>query len=572
MGVTHTQLGLFDEEREDVVPLAPVPIAPAPSFSEMLRPYQRQAVDAAFEALKTMRSALTVMATGTGKTTVFCEVARRWPGRVLVLAHRDELILQAADRLELALGRRPGIEKAEMYSSPNDRVVVGSIQTVHRDHRLKEMGDFDLVITDEGHHYTAETYRKPLEHWTRAKVLGYTATPDRADEQALGQIFEDVCYTLDTLAAIDGGWLVPVRAKRVRIEEIDLSTVGKVAGDLNIGALDEAMEKGVEGIVSETLRLEPNRQAICFFPGVLSAEHAARVFSRYKPNSAICISAQTDIDLRRRLTKDFVEGRYQYLCNCQVATEGFDAPGVSLIVQGRPTLSRSLYSQMAGRGLRPEDGLLNNLRESTDGHRKAAIASSEKPDCVLLDFVGNTDSHSLITPVDMLGGDYTPEEVQRAKKKEKKEPGDYDAKELLERSRQELAAYAARRRAAVRAKSWEVDPFKIIGARKESLSYIDSRFGFQPMTQAQYDGLVKIGFTPEELKDVGKHGANKLFAENGKRIEKGLASYKQIKAIRRWADCPDDITFYQAHKVIDYMYGAGTVDPIKLNRLIHGEE
>jgi len=180
-----------------------------------LRWYQRESVDAIRRELLANRSTLIVMATGTGKTRCFSQLIREWDkGPVLVLAHREELIQQAKASLELIVGDYVDIERAQEQSSFRSRYVVGSIDSVRQKKRLERMGHerFSLVVVDEGHHIVSASYRKVLDWFGPAKILGVTATPDRADEKALGQIFDSVAYVYDIEAGIDDGFLVPLEA------------------------------------------------------------------------------------------------------------------------------------------------------------------------------------------------------------------------------------------------------------------------------------------------------------------------------------------------------------------------
>lgn len=233
------------------------------------------------------------------------------------------------------------------------------------------------------HHFLAATYRRPLDYFSGAKLLGVTATPDRGDEKAMGKLFENVAYCFDIRQGIDQGYLVPLVGRQIELGEIELDGVATVAGDLSKGQLDEVMLRAVEGIVKKTIELEPDRQAVCFFPGVKSAEYATERFNALEPMSAAFVSGETLPHIRKGIVADFRAGRIKRLCNCMVATEGFDAPSASCIVQARPTKSRGLYAQMVGRGTRVLGGLVEAIpgREGAD-ERRALIASSLKKDCI----------------------------------------------------------------------------------------------------------------------------------------------------------------------------------------------
>lgn len=519
-----------------------------------LRYYQRAAYDAVRESLKENRSALAVMATGLGKTQLFCALAAHWPGNVLVLAHRQELVGQARQRMEQMTGEFVEVEQAD-FRSYQGRIVVGSVDTVKQKKRLERLGKdrFSLIIADEAHHYVAKTYRRPLDFFADAKILGVTATPDRADEKALGAIFEDVPVVYDIQEGIEMGYLVPITGRRVHLDEIDLTKVRRSGKDLNQSELDEAMVKAVEGICQKTIELEPDRQGLCFFPGVRSAEYATERFNLLRPDSAVCITAKTHELDRKRWVRDFKEGRIQYLCNVQVATEGFDAPDASMVVQARPTKSRALYAQMVGRGTRVLPLTVDHiLGEEGAEQRRAAVAASAKPECVILDFVGNAGKHDLATVEDVLGGNYTPAEVKTAKKKAEREGGG-DTLAFLNQARAELKAMAAAiDRATVKARVESFDPFKTMHMDRPS-----ARFGDSPPSPKQRAMLEKAGVPTAGL---SKREASKMIANVFKRRELGLATFKQLRTLQKHGVTKVNISFRAASEAIDYLAQSGWRD------------
>jgi len=268
------------------------------------------------------------------------------------------------------------------------------------------------------------TYRRVIDFFN-CPVVGFTATPNRADEMALGKVFSRVAYLMEIVDGIEQGWLVPFDGRRVVLEQIDLSGVKKSAGDLASFELDEMMVKSAKGIVAESLKLAPDRQAICFMPGVKSAELAMHEYNTYRSDMACMIHGKTDPEERKQIVADFRRGRYQVLTNCQIATEGFDVPEVSCIVMGRPTLSMPLYVQMMGRGGRPLGRLTDALPGASQAlERRRAIAASAKPDCMLIDCVGNAERHDVIRVEDALGGNFDSDTVKKAKEKTARRGGD----------------------------------------------------------------------------------------------------------------------------------------------------
>lgn len=547
-------------------------------FSASDRWYQKEAVLAAEKELADSRSTLIVMATGLGKTRVVSSLISRWThGKVLVLCHRDELVQQMRAELERALGVLVEIEQGDMRASLRADYVVASTDTIRQMRRLERFpkDHFSLIVTDEAHHYLAKTYKRILDYF-EGKVLGVTATPDRTDEKALGQLYDTVSYVLDIEDGIDAGYLVPIVGERVVLNEIKLDDVAKTrGGDLNESQLDEVMLQAVEGIVQKVLEHHPDRQGIAFFPGVRSAEYAMQRFNQLRPNSAIFIDGMTDKMLRRRLVEDFRAGRYKILCNCAVATEGFDAPGVSLIVQGRPTMSRSLYCQMCGRGTRVLPGTVDRLMlEEQKWERQDAIVASAKKNCVIMDFVGNSGKHALVTLEDALGGKYSDEEIERAKKLRSK-GGDapMDAREALQEARRELLAMAQKIKAQVKATVSSFDPFHVLDVGVREKDRYAQRFGLKPASEGQLAVLRLKGVPESDLAGLSHRAAGNLLTELNNRRSAGLANYKQLRQLQRFGVNDRNVTFERASEVIDYIAKCGwnpqRVDPVKLSAILH---
>ena len=454
-------------------------MVPAEAFE--LRPYQEAAVIAIGEKLTEYRSTLLVMPTGTGKTRTFSAIAHIEPGPVLVLAHREELIDQGRADLKRYTGEAVAVEKAEREAM-GTRIVVASVQTL-KGPRLEEFAQRHcprLIIVDEAHHAVAPSYRAILDAFPDAKVLGVTATPDRADERAMGQVFDSVAFVYEIQQAIAEGYLCPIRVQRVLVDAIDLRAVRKVAGDFNQGELDIVMsaEEVLHGVVKPTLELAGKRRTIVFTTSVENAHRMAEIFNRYSPDSARAVDGGTETDRRRQILADHKAGRYQFLCNVGVLTEGYDDPSVSCVAMARPTTSRALYAQCAGRGLRILPG---------------------KADCLLLDFVGNSGAHSLASALDILAGNFDEPTVAKAREIAEREPG-VRADEALRRAGEEIEE-AKRREAERRAHikgsvkhrtEIVLDPFAILHLKNPDNDGWDDRFGMDA-TEKQRATLSKWG-------------------------------------------------------------------------------
>jgi superfamily II DNA or RNA helicase len=430
------------------------------------------------------------------------------------------------------------------------------------------------VLTHNCHHYPSKTWRRPFDYF-QAKVVGVTATPDRGDSKALGKLFDTVAYVYDIADGIDDGWLVPIIGKTVEAKEIDLSRVSASKGDLEIGELDEAMLQAAEHICQETLKLCPDRQGIMFWPGVRSAELAMYKMNALRPDSCAFVHGGTEPTERKQLMEDYRRGRYQWLSNCMIATEGFDAPTTSCIVFGRPTKSRSLAAQMAGRGTRVLPGVVDAFPAKEQAfERLRAISSSAKPDMMLLDFVGNAGRHKglLVTPTDILGGNYSEAEVKMAKKAAQREGGG-DVAAQLKKAREELRRMASEYRAHVKSKIENWDPFGFVGFKLENeQKYAD--FGAEPLTDKQYAALKRMGFPENQLDSMSKRQGIRLFNHMSKRREKGLCSMGKANQLRKHGIDPSRVREDDAVRAMDYLaatgWGKGT-NPAELNAIAFGQ-
>lgn len=424
-------------------------------MSFVLRDYQQAAHDAVFEHWKQHQTTLVVMPTGTGKTLTFAQIIKTaHPKRAMVLAHRNELIIQARDKIESMTGLGVEIEKADLVASANlfsrCPVVVSSIQTQisgptdHRRYLRFNPDDFGVLIVDESHHATSPSWREVVAHYRKnpeLRVAGFTATPDRGDQEALGQVFESVAFNYGILDAIKDGWLVDITQQFVNVSGLDFSEVRTTAGDLNEGDLCKVMEteENIQGICQPTLEavygLAPKtlngvpvpewrtylellgkvpRRTIVFTVSVAQAEMCANVFGRaMKGVEWVC--GKTPAEERNNIVHRFWTGETAVVSNCGIFLEGFDNPAVELISMARPTKSRALYAQCVGRSLRPLPGIVDPL--PLPEARRNAITASPKPFARILDFVGNSGRHKLISCADILGGHVSQEAAERAKKK-----------------------------------------------------------------------------------------------------------------------------------------------------------
>ncbi len=383
------------------------------NFSTLrLRPYQLGAQEAILEARKRgFRAQLVSLATGLGKSVVIAtlpELLELRPGDVtLIIAHRDELIQQLVEKMK---AQNPdaivGVEKAEEYAAEDSTIVVATVQTLTGPRLNRFVTKFGrriaLFVIDEAHHAAAPTYRAIVDKIQLkrpdALVIGFTATPQRGDGARLVDIFPDIVYSMDARAAIDDGYLTPVRSYAIATDT-NLDEVASRGGDFVLGQLAEAVDTDERNqkVVESYLQLTPGLKTLVFTASVEHAKHVAKLFKAAGVKAAFA-SGETPPREREAIVAGFRGTKIDVLVNCGLYLEGFDVPSIQVIINARPTKSATLYTQVTGRGLRPLDNdafLLSQL--PSPEARREMIAMSEKPYATIIDIVDQARRHQLIT-------------------------------------------------------------------------------------------------------------------------------------------------------------------------------
>lgn len=480
-----------------------------------LRPYQetaRQKVQEEWE--KGKKRTLLVLPTGTGKTIVFSKIIEdrvKKGERVLVIAHRGELLEQASDKLYKSTGLKTATEKAEQTSLGSFyRVVVGSVQTLQREKRLNQFPPeyFDTIVIDEAHHAISDGYQRVLQHFEDANVLGVTATPDRGDMRNLGSYFESLAYEYSLPEAIKSGYLSPIKALTIPLK-LDLSNVKQQAGDFSTKDLGTALDPYLEQIAEEMKKQCFNRKTVVFLPLVKTSQKFRDILNKHGFKAAEVNGESAD---REQVLKDYEEGKYNVLCNSMLLTEGWDCPSVDCVIVLRPTKVRALYSQMVGRGTRLAPG---------------------KKELLLLDFLWHTERHELCHPANLIATDEAvakkmTENIEELGTPIDLEQAEQQAKEDVALEREE--SLAKQLSEMKRRKRKLVDPlqFEMSIQASDLTDYVPS-FGWQmsPPTDKQVKALEKWGIFPDEIENAGK--AEMLINRLVKRRDAGLSTPKQIR-------------------------------------------
>lgn len=509
-----------------------------------LRPYQREAKDSIFSQWENgIQKTLLVLPTGCGKTIVFAKVAEecvRRGDRVLILAHRGELLDQAADKIGNSTGLGCATEKAEQTCLGSwFRIVVGSVQSMMREKRLKQFSEdyFNTIIIDEAHHCISDSYQKVLQHFSKANVLGVTATPDRGDMKNLGTVFESLAYEYTLPRAIKEGYLSPIKAVTIPLQ-VDLTGVGMQSGDFKAGDLGTALDPYLHNIAEEMKKYCKGRKTVVFLPLIKTSQKFRDILNQ---NGFRAAEVNGDSQDRAEILQDFNDGKYDVLCNSMLLTEGWDCPSVDCVVVLRPTKVRSLYCQMVGRGTRLSPG---------------------KEHLLLLDFLWHTERHELCHPAHLI---CESEEVAKQMTKNLEDaahPMDIEeaereaAEDVVAQREEALAKQLAEMK---RRKRKLVDPLQFeMSIQAEDLAGYVPAFGWEmaPPSENQKQTLEKLGIMPDEIDNAGK--ASKLLERLDKRRQEGLTTPKQIRFLEsRGFQHVGTWQFESAKKLIDRIAGNG---------------
>lgn len=481
-----------------------------------LRKYQQESINSIQEEWNNGRKrTLLVLPTGCGKTVVFTKLAEemvKQGKRVLILAHRTELLEQASDKLFKITGLKTALEKADSTAIGSwCRVSVGSVQTLQRDKRLNQFPKdyWDVIIVDEAHHILSDGYMKVMKYFDVANVLGVTATPDRSDMRNLGSYFDSLAYEYSLVQAIKEGYLSKIKALTIPLS-LDLSNVSMSAGDFKASDVGTALDPYLEQIADKMVKQCADRKTVVFLPLVKTSQKFRDILNAKGFRAAEVNGESKD---RSEVLEDFEKDRYNVLCNSMLLTEGWDCPSVDCVVVLRPTKVRALYSQMVGRGTRLHPG---------------------KEELLLLDFLWHTERHELCRPAHLICE--TPEVAQKMVENMEEQTGvmldleDMEVKATEDVVAQREEALAKQLEEMRKRKRKLVDPLQFeMSIHAEDLSNYVPNFGWEmaPASDKQIKALEKYGILPDEIANAGKAA---LYLDRlHKRQSEGLTTPKQIR-------------------------------------------
>lgn len=353
-----------------------------------LRPYQQEAVDQAMKQWESGKQRVLLnLATGAGKTVIFSAIIKQLleenrDNRILVLAHRSELLEQARDKIEAITHEKTALEKAASWSLLNPHsVTIGSVQTFNSGVRLYyfDQNYFDYIILDECHHLS-DGALNVLNYFPEAKILGVTATPERSDMRNISDYFEIEAFRYSMADATKDGYLCPIRVKNIPLK-IDIQNVSITKGDFATGEIAHAVEPYLDAIADKIVAVCRNRKTVIFLPVIKTSQKMTEILSERGFRVAEVHGTSKD---RKQILEDFALGKYDILCNSLLLTEGWDCPSVNTIICLRPTKSKGIYRQIVGRGTRLYPG---------------------KTETLLLDFFWLTQQHDICRPSCLVASD-----------------------------------------------------------------------------------------------------------------------------------------------------------------------
>lgn len=436
--------------------------------------------------------------------------------RVLVLAHRGELLDQASDKLQKTTGLQTALEKAQSTSVGTwNRVVVASVQTLQQEKRLSQFSKdyFDTIVIDEAHHSVTGGYQTIIKYFDKAKILGVTATADRADNRKLGEVFQSVAYEYSLATAIRKGYLSKIMVQTIPLE-IDLKGIEVQAGDYSASSVGTALDPYLEQIADKMIEYCKGRKTLVFLPLIATSKKFTQLLIQ-RGFKAHEVNGQSED--REQVKEKFAKGEYDVICNSMLWTEGFDEPSIDCVIMLRPTKVRSLYAQAVGRGTRLFNG---------------------KKELLILDFLWLTDRLDLCRPANIICK--TPD-VAKKMTDNINESG--ELADLLEAEMQAEKDVIAEREEALareleamrKKKSRLVDPLQYeMSIQDEDLINYVPQLGWEcmPPTEKQIKTLSEYGISFDMIETQGK--ANLLLNKIANRRSAGLSSPKQIRLLERY--------------------------------------
>lgn len=494
-----------------------------------LRPYQQECFEKVLKSRNEHQRSLVVMPTGSGKTIEFSMLTkheREQGGNTLILADRDQLVQQAADKLYKSTGITAEVEQASTWASPDARVVVGSVQSLINTARRERFdpSHFTQIIIDEAHHCVSDMWQTVLQYFHEdAFVTGFTATPDRSDEREMGQYFQTQAYSVGYFELMHLGYLAPIEVKTVPIK-IDLNSVSVTCGEFSGQQLDHALDPYLKEIAQAIMEHAAFRKIIAFLPLIETSKKFARICNEIGLPAVHIDGESPDAD---RIKEDYaLNGMGTVLTNSQLLAEGYDCDTIDCVVDLSPTKSRARYAQRVGRGTR---------------------IHPHKTNLLLLDFLWNHKKHHICRPSSLVAktkeeAELIDIEIAEVQGGRAGFAGDLEQMILPVNLDTVVSETQAKREAALRAKLEKLSTKKAVkmtaeefAAKYQNLKLAEYtptyKWEHDPMTVAQSRKISMAGVDPKTI--TGKGHASQVIAEIEKHAVLKGASDKQKALMRR---------------------------------------
>lgn len=461
--------------------LAPEPALPVRAIKP--RPYQLDAIMETVEAFsRGERGVILRIPTGGGKTLTGAMIADWWiqsaeNNRVLVLSHERQLVWQFAQELDDYFGESPAIEMGDRHAGAADmqfnKIVVASRATLLHRNKGGEMrsrlAKFDptkynwLVLIDEVHRYSygLKSCGHIFEWFEKnpaSRRLGITATPERSDKVSLSRICPHIgidykLYDIDGgPCAVRDGWAVPYDQRYICVQGVDFTALKEVAGDFDDHELESILNTQAQlaALCEPMMEMVGERRTLIFSPTrKMAHDVAAYINAKLGDNAAFSLDGEVPDEERLDTYRRHQNGVFQFLSVCGLCREGYNDPGIQAVAVFRPTKSRSLAEQMKGRGCRPLRGLVDQY--ATPEERRAAIALSEKPNCMIVDLVGVTGVGDCASTAHLMAVGKPDDVIARANANMAAQPGKgWDVAAEIHKAEAELKKEAEERAAALR--------------------------------------------------------------------------------------------------------------------------
>src|SRR4029077_11930046 len=475
-----------------------------------LRPYQVDAltaVKAGFNPPNNHRRQLVVMPTASGKTVLFSKLAEYVaPKRTLILAHREELLDQAKEKLRASTGIEADIEAADRHADTDATVVIGSVASMMQDKRLErwDPDHFKLVVCDEAHHSISPSWQKVLNYFIKSYQLGVTATPDRGDKKALSAWYQNIPYECTLIDLIGQGYLCRIRAKTIPLQ-IDLGAVRVMAGDYSADDVGEALEPHLVEIAREVAGNYHDRKSLAFLPLIKTSKAFVEACKAHGLRAEHVDGTDTT-ETRQGVLARLASGETQLVSNAMLFTEGVDCPPVDCVIPLRPTKIRSLFAQQIGRGTRIHPG---------------------KEHLLILDFLWLTKAHNVIRAGDLVALD----EQEAAQLNRRLRNGE-DIVDEMEIVRNDHLLAVLHRNREKKGEEYDLVEFATAIGNIEVADFEPTmHWHSDPMSQPQASLIAKWGIDPRGVKNKGH--ASQIIDCMMKRRDNGLATYKQVRLLQR---------------------------------------